>query len=660
MQKLNGETLNIVDTNIEKLKELFPDVFSEGKIDFDALKTNLGDFVEKENERYSFTWNGKEKAKKIALTPSTGTLRPCKEDSKDWETTENLYIEGDNLEVLKLLQKSYFEKVKMIYIDPPYNTGKDFVYKDNFNDNLKNYMEVTGQLGEEGEKLSTNSDQSGRYHSNWLNMMYPRLKLARNLLKDDGVIFISIGEQEVDNLRKICDEIFGDGNFIGEAGRISKKANNQGDYWAPNFDYLLTYCKNLEFCSPFFGGINYKAYKEIEEKGERRGEKYQLIRLYMTSLDPMRGCNNQRYYIECPDGSFVIPPGNNFPENISDGAKIEPKSGADKVWRWSVSSYLEKKDVLYFKRVKSSNLVDENGNPAKWNVFTKTYLNDVISKSSASPNNFIENHLNQSSSHELKKLDIPFDFAKPSSLIEFLSETCRVGKFDIVLDFFSGSATTAHAVLKLNTKDNGNRKYIMIQLPEITSEKEDAFKEGFKNICEIGKERIRRAGDKIKKEFLEANENLKLGEEAKEFNTDIGFKVFKLDSSNIKAWDSEYAKDNIQKSLMESVDNIKEDRTELDLLFELLLKQGLDLTTPIMETKVNDKVIYNIGAGALYVSLSNNISVDVADKIIEENKTYNSPRVTVIFKDNGFANDVDKTNVIQTLKVAGITDIKSI
>ena len=272
--KLNGESMNIVDDNIEKLKTIFPDVFTEGKVDFDKLQSVLGNYIETNDERYNFTWAGKQNALRLAQTPSTGTLRPCKDEneSKNWDTTQNLYIEGDNLEVLKLLQKSYHNKIKMIYIDPPYNTGSDFVYKDNFSDSIENYKKITGQIDEEGNKISTNSESDGRYHTNWLNMMYPRLRLARNLLKEDGVIFISIDDNEVENLKKICNEIFGDDNFIGCAGRISKKASNQGAFWCNNFDYLLTYTKNKEACSPFFGGINYKAYNLTETEGEKKGE----------------------------------------------------------------------------------------------------------------------------------------------------------------------------------------------------------------------------------------------------------------------------------------------------------------------------------------------------------------------------------------------------
>ena len=451
-----------------------------------------------------FNWEGKELAYKLAQTPSTATLIPCKEESKNWDTTENLYIEGDNLEVLKLLQKTYYEKVKMIYIDPPYNTGKDFIYKDNFKDNMVSYNDTINQ------STKTNSETNGRYHTDWLNMMYPRLKLARNLLREDGVIFISIDDNEVENLKKICNEIFGEENFAGCAGRITKKSNNKGDFWSPNFDYILTYVKNINKAPTFFGGINYNAYNLIENEGPRKGEKYQLVRLYMSSLQNRNP--EQRFWIECPDGSKIIPPGSTFPPQ-------RPVLG-DGIWRWTRKKIEEEKDKIVIKKVSSSNLINENGQPAKWNIYTKTYLNDVIDNSTAKPNSFIENHINQIGSHEIKGLGIPFDYSKPSTLIKYLIEISKSDKDAIILDFFSGSATTAHAIMNSNIGDKGKRKFIMVQLPEPTNEKSEAYKAGYKNICEIGKERIRRAGDKIVSENKD-----KEGIE----NLDIGFKVFKLD-----------------------------------------------------------------------------------------------------------------------------------
>ena len=662
--KLNGESMNIVDDNIEKLKTIFPDVFTEGKVDFDKLQSVLGNYIETNDERYNFTWAGKQNALRLAQTPSTGTLRPCKDEneSKNWDTTQNLYIEGDNLEVLKLLQKSYHNKIKMIYIDPPYNTGSDFVYKDNFSDSIENYKKITGQIDEEGNKISTNSESDGRYHTNWLNMMYPRLRLARNLLKEDGVIFISIDDNEVENLKKICNEIFGDDNFIGCAGRISKKASNQGAFWCNNFDYLLTYTKNKEACSPFFGGINYKAYNLTETEGEKKDELYQLIRLYMTSLDPLRGCTNQRYYIECPDGTFVIPPGENYPRELKDGAGVPPQTSKDKVWRWSLNTYLENKDKIVVKKVSSSNLVDQNGNPAKWNVFTKTYLTDVISKSTAKPNNFIEDHINQSASHELNALEIPFDYAKPSSLIKFLAETCCVDKDDIIMDFFSGSATTADACMQLNKQDNGNRKCISVQLPQPLSpdckdEKESCIFLTKLNkplyLTEIGKERIRRAGDKIKQEIEDGNKQLKIGEEPKKV-PDIGFKVFKLDTSNIKKWNGNA--DTIESEIQGSIFNYEVGRSELDVVYEIMLKCGLDLTYPIEEINVNGKTLYSIGAGAMFVCMDDKITQDIADKIVEIKDEHDIVEPVTVFKDNGFTTDSNKTNIKETLRVAGIKD----
>jgi adenine-specific DNA-methyltransferase len=672
IEKLDLQSPDLVNTNFDKLAALFPNCVTEsaqGKaIDFDLLKQELNHaVVEGNKERYRLEWPGKREAIVTANLPTNKTLRSIREDSVNFDTTENLYIEGDNLEVLKLLQESYLNKIKMIYIDPPYNTGNDFVYKDKFRS--ENELFDSGQVDELKQRLVVNPESAGRYHSDWLSMMYPRLKLARNLLKEDGVIFISIGEQEVHNLRKITDEIFGEVNFIGGAGRISKKANNQGDYWAPNFDHVLTYCKSREFCVPFFGGINYSSYTEIEKEGPRKGEKFQLVRLYMSSLDPMRGCNNQRYFIECPDGSFVIPPGNNFPQNIEDGAFIPPSSGHDKVWRWSYKSYLDKKNQIVVKKVKSSNLVNQDGQPTLWNVFTKTYLQDVIDKSSATPNNFIEDHINQTASHELKSLGIPFDFAKPSTLIEFLAETCQVTKDDIVLDFFAGSSSSAHAMVRANSKDGGNRKYIMVQLPELTEKESDKYKAGYKNICEIGKERIRRAGksilDGVTKELGEKRAQLAKytegslglsGDEKVEALTgeitklegvvatlDTGFRVYRLDESNMK--DVYYKPQDItQTSLDLTADNVKSDRTADDLLAQVMLDWGLPLSLKIEQAVVAEKKVFKVAGNSLYACFDSGIDEGFAKAIAVEQP------LRIVFHDSGFANDTAKINVKQLLK----------
>ena len=496
-------------------------------------------------------------------------------------------------------------------------------------------MKITGQVDNNSKKISAHTERSGRYHTDWLNMMYPRLRLARNLLSDDGVIFISIDDNEVDNLKKICNEVFGEGNFIGCAGRITKKSNNKGDFWAPNFDYLLTYTKNINCAEPFFGGANIDAYNLIEEDGPRKGEHYQLVRLYMSTIQNRNP--EQRFWIDCPDGTRVIPPGKTFPPE-------RPLLG-DGIWRWTRNKFEMERDKIVIKSVSSSNLVTESGSPAKWNVFTKTYLQDVIDNSSAKPNSFIEDHINQRGSHELRELEIPFDYSKPSSLIRYLMEVSKVKEEDIVIDFFSGSATTAHAVMQLNAEDGGNRKFIMVQLPEQTDEKSEAYKAGYKNICEIGKERIRRAGEKIKEENQD-KENIE--------DLDIGFKVLKLDTSNIRRWQPDY--DNLEDSIFKHVDNYVEGRTELDVVYEIMIKSGLDLSYPIDEYTIADKKVYAIGFGMLMICLDNEINTELAKGILTKLEELAPETTRVVFKDNGFQSDSDKTNIKEILKSGGIEE----
>lgn len=656
--KLNGESMNIVEDNIEKLKTIFPDVFTEGKVDFEKLQGVLGNYIETNDERYNFTWAGKQNALRLAQTPSTGTLRPFKEESKNWDTTQNLYIEGENLEVLKLLQKSYHNKIKMIYIDPPYNTGNDFVYKDDFKDNIENYKKITGQVDEEGNKISSNSESDGRYHTNWLNMMYPRLRLARNLLSEDGVIFISIGQAELSNITKTCDELFGEENRLGIISRLMKSGGNKGRFFSPNIDYIIVCAKNSEFAKNFKGEMSQdlidKVYTQIETTGERKGEKYRAMGLYQSSLDPMRGCVNQRYFIKCPDETLVIPPGNFFPEQKVHGAKISPKSAKDGVWRWTFEKYQEEfaRGNVEFKETTNGVLVDQNGTPSKWNIYTKIWLKDRQEEGQI-PVDTITKYENRHSSKELQKIDIPFDFAKPVDLIKYLVEIINQDNTITVLDFFSGSATTAHAIMQLNSEDNGNRKFICVQLPEKTDEKSEAYKAGYKNICEIGKERIRRAGEKIKREIEQENQQLKLGEEPKKV-PDIGFKVFKLDSSNIKKWNANT--ENLEEQLQQSILNQVAGRSELDVVYEIMLKCGLDLTYPIEEIKVEDKSLYSIGAGAMFICMDDNITQSIADKIIAIKEENEIEEPVVVFKDNGFIDDSTKTNIKESLRVAGIKD----
>ncbi|MEL4303577.1 site-specific DNA-methyltransferase [Shewanella xiamenensis] len=643
MDKLKMHSPDMTQQNIEKIQALFPNCVTESRgvngelklaIDFDQLKQELSNsIVEGPQERYQLNWPGKREALLTANAPIAKTLRPCREESVNFDTTENLFVEGDNLDVLKALQETYLNKVRMIYIDPPYNTGRDFIYKDKRYVNRDEYLNSSNQVDGESNKLVSNTESNGRFHSFWLSMMYSRLKIARSLLSDNGVIFISIDDVEVDNLKKICNEIFGEENFIGCAGRITKKSNNKGEFWSPNFDYILTYVKNIEFAESFFGGANLDAYDQVDTEGPRKGEKYQLVRLYMSTIQNRNP--EQRFWIECPDGSKVIPPGSTFPPerpNLGDG-----------IWRWTRKKFEAERDKIVVKPVRSSNLVSDTGEPAQWNVFTKTYLNDVISNSSAKPNSFIEGHINQLGSHEINKLGIPFDYSKPTSLIKYLMEVSKIASGDIVLDFFAGSSSTADAVLQLNANDGLNRKFVMVQLPEPLEEKSAAFKAGYKTIAEISKERIRRAGAKI----LE-------GECHKDWNKDVGFRVLKVDTSNMA--DVYYSPDQVsQGSLDLLVDNIKADRSDEDLLFQVLLDWGVDLTLPIRKETIQGKSVFFVDDDALVACFDLRIN----EALIKELATKEPLRV--VFRDDGFESDAVKINAEQIFKqVSPHTEVKAI
>ena len=645
MQNLDGKSMNIIEENIEKLKEIFPEVFSEGKIDFSKLEEELGSFKTDENERYNFSWNGKSEAKKIALTPSTGTLRPCKTESKNWDKTQNLYIEGDNLEVLKLLQKSYHKKVKMIYIDPPYNTGKDFVYKDDFRDNIKNYLEITGQVDSDGNKLSTNSETSGRYHSDWLNMMYPRLKLARNLLKDDGVIFISIDDNEVSNLRKLCDEIFGEDNFVAcIANSNNPKGRSDDKFIATAHEYVVVYSKNIEK----FEAYGFEAGDEIVKrynKVDNNNRIYREIDLRKTGDNDLREDRpNLFYYFLYNEVTNDLYPSRD--EIIPDGyIQIKPlrQDLREGNWRWGLDSTKEKISDLLVRFMPSKNV---------YGVFEKDYLDNRTFVKSTTSWTFKDVN-SERGSEEFIKLNFDkrlFPKPKPIGTIKRCILISSLSKNnDIVLDFFSGSASTAHAVMKLNSEDNGNRKFICVQLPETTDEKSEAYKAGYKNICEIGKERIRRTGEIVKSESGKTE-------------LDIGFKVLKLDSSNIKSWDSDF--ENLTQNLFDSVENIKSDRNEEDLVYEILLKYGLDLTLPIEELNINGKKIFSIGNGSLVCCLDNDIDTNIVEKIAELKKQFETDfgleNMRVVFKDSSFKDSVVKTNALQILKQNGIDEVVSV
>jgi len=613
---MDGKTMDIVAENVGKLKELFPEAFTEGKVDFEALKELLGTMVDDRDERYSFTWNGKSKARMIAQTPSTGTLRPCKEESVDWDTTQNIFIEGDNLEVLKLLQKSYHKKVKMIYIDPPYNTGKDFVYKDNFKDNIKNYKEITGQVDGEGRNLSNNPETSGRYHTDWLNMMYPRLKLARNLLKDDGVIFISIDDNEVSNLRKMCDEIFGEENFVGNIAWKKTTGDNKTAFAFTHDNVVIYQKKDKAFPRVPLNPQQLKQYKNPDN--DQRGDWAESD--YRCKWNK-RERPNLHYGIKNPTTEEII-----FPDTYSDSPRVwgseqatHEQNEIDGIVWWGIDGKA--------KEPKKKRFLREHKGANTRSVWLDAGSNDTGGK-------------------ELKDLiegDF-FDNPKPTTLLtKIVAISAREN--DIILDFFAGSATTAHAVMKLNTEDNDHRKFIMIQLPEKIDEKTEAFKVGYKTIAEISKERIRRATAKIK-------------EENPEYDGDLGFKIFKLDSTNIKPWEVDF--DMTERTLEDFISNIKPNRHEEDVLYEILLKYGLDLTLPISERTIAGQKVFDIGMGALIICLADAISLDVVEGIAKLKEELNPEIMRVVFKDSGFKDDVVKTNAVQILKQAGIVDVRSL
>ena len=636
--KLDGLSMDLESANMEKLKAVFPECFAEGKLDIDKLLSLCGEYIDNDFEKYKFEWKGKSESLRLAQKRSTGTLRPCKEESVNFDDTKNIYIEGDNLEVLKLLQTAYYNKVKMIYIDPPYNTGNDFVYEDDFADPMARYKEITEQT------TKSNPETMGRFHTNWLNMMYPRLRLAANLLKDNGVIFISIGSNEFANLKKICDEVFGEENCVGTISRMMKSGGNKGQYFSPNMENILVYAKKiteLEYFREPLSDDTIKTYNHIEKEGERKGEYFTIKGLCQPGLGIRP---NQRYWIEAPDGTFLIPRGKNFPKTIADGEKILP-TDEDTCWKWTPERYFEEKskgNIYFHKSTSATALVDENGETAKWNVFNKIWLSDR-EKEGRVPVDIITKWENRISSIELKELGIPFDFAKPVDLIKYLIMIVQNTHEDIILDFFSGSATTAHAVMQLNAEDGGNRRFICVQLPELCDEKSEAYKAGYKNICEIGKERIRRAGKKI----LEENTQVKLGDEEKK-PLDIGFKVFKLDTSNLKIWDNTPIADTqidlFYKRMNDMIDSIKDDRTDMDVVYEVMLKMGVPLDIPVTYTEINDKIAYVVGDMLLLICLADNITAEDIEKMAD------FAPAKIVCAEQGFADDSALSNAHYILK----------
>ena len=624
-KKLEMKSKDIVEDNINKISKLFPECISEGKINFDKLKQELSKDIIEQRESYQLTWVGKNKAMVNANTPINKTLRPIKEKSIDFNNTKNIYIEGDNLETLKILQESYLNKIKCIYIDPPYNTGNDFIYNDNFKEKKEYDLLDSESIDESGNKLISNPISNSRFHSSWISMMYSRLKLSRNLLKDDGVIFISIGNEEY-NLTCICNEIFGEQNHVGTISRIMKSGGNKGQYFSPNIEYILVYAKNIEKLPYFREELSdeiIKNYNNIDENGER----YAIKGLCQPGLGNRI---NQRYWIKCPDGTFAIPKGKNIPNKLVEGDKVIP-TDEDTCWKWTYERFLSEKqkgNIEFKKNSSATALMDENGNVCKWNIYNKIWLKDRL-EAGRVPVDFIDKYENRLSSEELKKLDIPFDFAKPTGLLKNIFSYLGNLNNQIILDFFSGSATTADAIMQLNTEKKSNIKYIMIQLPESCENNIDATKKGYKTICDIGEERIRRAGKKIKEE---TNADI-----------DYGFRVYKVDSSNMK--DVYYAPTDLKQSQLNMFEsNIKENRTAEDLLTQVILDLGLTLDLSIEEKKILNNNVYFVENNSLVACFDDTIDINIVDEICKCNP------LKIVFKESSFKTDSDKINIFERIK----------
>ncbi|EFN4758229.1 site-specific DNA-methyltransferase [Escherichia coli] len=628
MNKLSPEmpelqSMNITADNTTKLKSLFPEAFNENGIDFDVLKQLLGENVDEKEERYGLNWHGKRQARQLALTPSRGTLRPCKDESVDWDNTKNLMIEGDNLEVLKLLQKSYAGKVKLIYIDPPYNTGKDFVYPDNFQDNMKNYLEITGQT-EDGARLSTNTETSGRYHTDWLNMIYPRLKLARNLLKEDGVIFISIDDAEVDNLKKVCSEIFGEENFVANIVWQKKYSpQNDATYFSDMHDHILVYAKQRKNSKNDSNGWNIDFLPRSDEQNAAYKNPDNDPRGVWKSVDLSVKTYSKAndYSITTPSGRIVTPP-------------------ASRCWQVSEKRFAElcKENKIWF---------GENGN----NVPSiKRFLTEV--QDGVVPTtwwSYKECGHNQEAKQELKKLmegeSVFFDTPKPLRLLDRILHLATTNdKNSIILDFFAGSGTTAHATLNKNIADSGSRRYIAVQLPEKIDD------EKYHTISELTKERLRRAGKKVR-------------EDNPEWKGDVGFRVFKLDTSNIRPWEA--TAETLSEQIDAYVSPILEGRSEEDLLTELMLKRGIDLSVNIETRQFDGLTVSCVDGGKLFTCFTRQIpasSVEELTKgIIDWHKSLKAGKDTVCyFLDDAFENNVAKTNLCAILEQHGLTNLHSL
>ena len=617
MNKLDMESKNIVDENMKYIKEKFPNVVVESEkgyaIDFNALKQELSDvIVDETKEKYQLTWPGKKEAIVTANTPTTKTLRPVREKSVNFDTTENIYIEGDNLEALKILQESYLGKIKCIYIDPPYNTGNDFIYNDKFNKEINQELLDSGQIDEEGNRLVVNNQNNGRFHSDWISMMYSRIKLARNLLSDNGIIFISIDDTELNNLRKICDEIFGDDNFVAICPRKTRgSATTKSDAELQKLnDYIVIYWKNKCLSSFNLRIIGEKEYPYEDNRG-----KYYIVPLQDNGPHGTRSARPNLYYpiYKTNDGRLLL---NRESENDKEYLPSKHKND-DGRWMWSKEKFSKEWKDLCIKDGK---------------VYIKHYYNkDEDQNRYRREKNWLDEYLNTKgtiSLNETMNIKGIFDNPKPVELIKLLIEM-STKENDIILDFFSGSSTTAHAIMNLNSEDNGKRKYIMVQLPEDCMETTEANKHDFKTICDIGEERIRRAAKKIKEE---TNANI-----------DYGFRVYKIDSSNMK--DVYYKPSELNQEQLELFEtNIKDDRTSEDLLTQVILDLGLTLDLKMEEKNILGNKVYFVDNNSLVACFDDDLNINIIDEICKHKP------LKVVFKDNSFENDNDKINVEEKIK----------
>jgi len=620
IKKIDLRSMGIIEEQKEKLRKLFPEVFTEDKIDFEKLKLTLGKAIEVGKERYRMTWPGKADCFKIIQSSSIGTLKPCREESVNFDNTENLFIEGDNLEVLKLLQKSYYGKVKMIYIDPPYNTGNDFIYPDDYKEDLTTYLQYTGQVDAEGKKFSTNTETEGRFHSKWLNMMFPRLFLAKNLLSDNGVVFISIDDNEVSNLRKICDEIFGEENFVTTMiWKSRQNVDSRSLNGASNdHEYIICYRKSE------LGKIRGK---EVD-KNKYSNPDNDVRGPWMSS--PLDGIATKE---RRPNLHYTI-------INLKTGFKYEPSP--ENGWRFQKST---------MQKLINENRILWPNNPTSKPRF-KRYLNELQNEYTGF-SSVLDTVFTTQGTRELRTLMKmeTLKFPKPAMMNKILIEQgTDISNKDIVLDFFAGSATTAHAVLDLNKEDGGNRKFIMAQLPEICNENSEAYKAGYKTIADIGKERIRRVIKNIEKK---TDQTL-----FKNKKIDLGFKVFKLDKSNFKIWDSAQIssdKTSLEKQLELHIDHINYKASQDDILYEILLKAGFNLTTKIEKIKLAGKAVYSIEGGAMIICLEKELTKELIKAMAEKQPG------RVICLDRGFSNnDQLKTNAVQIMKSKGIDDFRTV